>query len=158
MVKKVVIGVGAALVLVYVLLLVVPIDPVERRPGTRLGGDLAADQTPEWADRGRKQIAVQTRTWYAVPHAVTTTSWIDGGSFYVPCARCAGKRWPSNVARDKPGATEDRRPALRPSRDPHHGPRGTRPCPRYGWSRSGKPHRRVPHGSDIARSRRRPAK
>ena len=33
MVKKVVIGVGAALVLVYVLLLVVPIDPVERRPG-----------------------------------------------------------------------------------------------------------------------------
>lgn len=100
MVKKVVMGVGAALVLVYVLLLVVPIDPVERRPGTRLGGDLAADQTPEWADRGRKQIAVQTRTWYAVPHAVTTTSWIDDGSFYVPCARCAGKRWPSNVARD----------------------------------------------------------
>lgn len=100
MVKKVTIGVGAALVLVYVLLLVVPIDPVERRPGTRLGGDLAPDQTPEWADRGRKQIAVQTRTWYAVPHAVTTTSWIDGGNFYVPCARCPGKHWPSNVARD----------------------------------------------------------
>ena len=100
MVKKLAIGFGVVLVLVYVLLLVVPIDPVERRPGTRLGGDLAPDQAPEWSDRGGKQIAVQTRTWYAVPHAVTTTSWIADGSFYVPCARCAGKRWPSNVARD----------------------------------------------------------
>ena len=100
MVRKLVIGGGVALLLVYVLLLVVPIDPVERRAGTRLGGDLAPDQSPAWADRGRKQIAVQTRTWYLVPHAVTTTSWIDGGNFYVPCARCEGKRWPENVARD----------------------------------------------------------
>ena len=100
MVRKVLVGAGALLVLVYVLLLVVPIDPVERRPGTRLGGDLAADQAPDWGDYGRKQIAVQTRTWYFVPHAVTTTSWVDDGRFYVPCARCDGKRWPRNVARD----------------------------------------------------------
>ena len=68
MIRKVAIGVGALLLLVYALLLVVPIDPVERRPGTRLGGEMAADQAPDWGDYGRKQIAVQTRTWYLVPH------------------------------------------------------------------------------------------
>ena len=101
MARKLLIGVGAVLVLIYLVLLVVPIDPVERRPGTRLSGQTAPDQEPPWTDYGRKQIAVQTRTWYLVPHAVTTTSWVDAaGDLYVPCNRCDGKRWPKNVARD----------------------------------------------------------
>lgn len=31
---------------------------------------------------------------------MTTTSWVADGHFYVPCARCDGKRWPRNVAGD----------------------------------------------------------
>ena len=101
MVRKLLIGAVGLLVVVCLVLLVVPIDPVERTPGTRLGGELAADQAPRWTDYGRKQIAVQTRTWYGVPHSVTTTSWVDAaGDLYVPCRQCDGKRWPKNVARD----------------------------------------------------------
>lgn len=100
MIRKLLFVVVGVVVLAYIALLVVPIDPVERRAGTRLSGELAADQAPDWSGYGRKQILVQTNTWYLVPHAVTTTSWVDNGHFYVPCARCAGKRWPENVARD----------------------------------------------------------
>ena len=100
MVRKLLIGAVAVPVLACVALLVVPIDPIERVPGTRLSGELAPDQAPSWTDYGRKQIAVQTSTWYFVPHAVTTTSWVHEGVLYVPCARCEPKRWPKNVERD----------------------------------------------------------
>ena len=100
MLRKLVLGACAVLALACIAVLVVPIDPMGRIPGTRLAGDLAADQTPVWADYGRKTIAVQTRTSYGLPHAVTTTSWVHDGHLYVPCARCDGKRWPRNVARD----------------------------------------------------------
>ena len=89
-----------AVVVVWLVLVSAPIDPVERIPGTRLGGALAADQTPDWTGYTRRQIAVETRTSYGIPHSVTTTSWVADGHFYVPCARCDGKRWPANVARD----------------------------------------------------------
>ena len=100
MIRKLLFAFVGLIVLAFLVLLVAPIDPVERRPGTRLSGELAPNQTPDWSDYGRKQIAVQTNTWYGIPHAVTTTSWIADGELHVPCARCAGKRWPENVARD----------------------------------------------------------
>ena len=109
MIRKLLFVVVGVVVLAYIALLVVPIDPVERRAGTRLSGELAADQAPDWSGYGRKQILVQTNTWYLVPHAVTTTSWVDNGHFYVPCARCAGKRWPGERGTGQPGAFEDRR-------------------------------------------------
>ena len=64
--------------------------------------DLAAEQDTDWSFRspGRKQILVETATWYGIPHSVTTTSWVDGGALYVPCNTCATKRWPKNVARN----------------------------------------------------------
>ncbi len=99
--KKVIIVV-AVLVVAYVAAMVMPYEPDERRPGTRLGGPLAAEQNTDWSFRspGRKQIHVETATWYGIPHSVTTTSWVDGGALYVPCNTCATKRWPKNVARD----------------------------------------------------------
>ena len=100
MLKKLLLIVCGLVVLGCIVLFVVPIDPIGRIAGTRLGGELAPNQTPDWSGHGRKRIAVQTNTRYGIPHAVTTTSWITDGEFYVPCARCAGKTWPRNVARD----------------------------------------------------------
>ncbi len=89
------------IVLLYGVALVVPFDPEERRPGTRLSGELAADQDPDWSFLGgRTKIYVETRTWYLIPHSVTTVSWASDGDLYVPCGRCDTKRWPINVARD----------------------------------------------------------
>ena len=100
--KRVVLIVVAVIVVVYVLALLVPFEPEERRPGTRLGGSLAAEQDTDWSFRapGRMQIYVETATWYGIPHSVTTASWVHEGDLYVPCNACATKRWPRNVARN----------------------------------------------------------
>ena len=96
--KRVIMVVVGLLVLIYVLAATVSLDPEERRPGLSLSGELATDQQISYP--GRKQIYVQTRTWYGIPHSVTTTSWVVDGVIHVPCARCEGKRWPRNVALD----------------------------------------------------------
>ncbi len=95
--------IAAALLAVglYLLALVVPVDPEERRPGLRLSGTVA-EAPVDWRTRlaPREKIYVQTRTPYGIPHSVTTVSFTLDGALYVPCARCSGKRWPKNVARD----------------------------------------------------------
>ena len=90
----------AAILAVYIAALFMPVEPKERRPGTRLGGQLAAEQDTDWSFRtpGPMQILVETATWYGIPHSVTTTSWIVDGDLYVPCNDCATKRWSKNVA------------------------------------------------------------
>ena len=100
--KKVILVAVGVLVVAYVAAITIPYEPDERRPGTRLGGPPAAEQDTDWSFRspGRKQILVETATWYGIPHSVTTTSWVDGGALYVPCNTCATKRWPKNVARN----------------------------------------------------------
>ena len=95
--KKGVAALGALVVLLYIVAIFFPIEPVERRPGTRLGGEVAPVGS-EVETNG--QILVETRTWYLVRHSVTTTSWTRDGEIYVPCRACAGKRWPKNVAAD----------------------------------------------------------
>ncbi len=91
--------IGAALVALYLLALVVPINPEERRPGTRLSGDLVDNANPDWSFMApRQKIWVQTQPWYLIPHSVTTTSFVRDNVLYIPCGRCAGKRWPKNVA------------------------------------------------------------
>ncbi len=89
------------LVALYIAVIFVPFEPQDRRPGTRLGGDLADAQDTDWSFvQGRNQIFVETRTWYLIPHSVTTTSWVVDEAFYVPCGNCDSKRWPKNVQRD----------------------------------------------------------
>ncbi len=100
--KKAVLILFAVVAAAWVAALFVPFEPDERRPGTRLGGQLAIEQDTDWSFRseGRLQIFVETATWYGIPHSVTTTSWIHDGNLYVPCNDCASKRWPKNVARN----------------------------------------------------------
>ena len=99
--NKVALVLIALLAILYGVALTVPIEPEEQRPGTGLGGELAAEQATDWSFySGPKKIWVQTRTWYGIPHSVTTTSFAVDGLLYVPCRDCETKRWPKNVARD----------------------------------------------------------
>ncbi len=85
----------------YVAAIFVPFEPDERRPGTRLAGELAETQDTDWSFlTGRNRIYLETRTWYLIAHSVTTTSWIVDKTFYVPCGNCDTKRWPKNVESD----------------------------------------------------------
>ena len=87
--------------LAYLAAFVVRLDPDEQRPGTRLTGEKSSNLSPDWSGlTPRELIAVQTNTWYGIPHSVTTTTFVVDGELYVPCARCPEKRWPENVAED----------------------------------------------------------
>ena len=100
-VKQTLLGLIALPIALYGLALVVAIDPDERRPGLRLSGGFA-EAPADWSTRlaPREKIWIQTRTPWGIPHSVTTISFVADGDLYVPCARCSGKRWPKNVARD----------------------------------------------------------
>lgn len=82
--------------LAYGAAIFVPFEPRERRPGGRLSGPDASSTDISWD--GRKQILVETSTWYLIPHSVTTIAWAKDGAIYVPCGACSTKRWPKNVA------------------------------------------------------------
>ncbi len=91
----------AVVIVLYVALIYIPIDPEERRPGTRLSGDSASVQDPDWSFlQGRTQAWLETRTWYLIPHSITVSAWADDGTLYVGCSRCDTKTWPKHVARD----------------------------------------------------------
>ena len=99
--KQIVYGVGILMILTYALLRLVPIDPVEQRPGTGLSGTLKKPMDVDWsALPSRSNIYIQTKTWYGIPHSVTTMTIVDDGVLYIPCGRCDRKRWPKNVTRD----------------------------------------------------------
>ena len=99
--KKVGLSLAIAIVIAYVFAVLIPINPEEQRPGTSLSGNIVPEVEIDWSFLpSRTQIYVQTNTWYGIPHSVTTTSFVDNGVLYVPCARCDSKRWPKNVASD----------------------------------------------------------
>ena len=97
--KKLGLSLAVALIVAYVFAVLIPINPVEQRPGTSLSGHVVSETDVDWSFLpSRSQIYVQTSTWYGIPHSVTTTSFVEDGVLYVPCARCDSKRWPKNVA------------------------------------------------------------
>ena len=124
-------------VALYVVAIFLPIDPDERRPGTRLSGTLATDQNTDWSFiEGRTRAWLETRTPYLVPHSITVSAWADEGVLYVGCIACDTKNWPRNVARDdrvriKVGDRIYQRRAIRITDDAERrdvlGPRAKRP-------------------------------
>jgi len=99
--KKALIVLVATLALLYAVALAIPIDPDERRPGTRLSGTVVEDANPDWSFlANRQQVYVQTNTWYLIPHSVTTISFVSDNELYIPCGWCDGKQWPKNVDAD----------------------------------------------------------
>jgi hypothetical protein len=99
--KKFIIVITIFLSIAYFTALVVPVDPDEQRAGTRLSGDFAENQDPDWADwQDRRKLYLQTRTLYLIPHSITVVGWIRNGGLYVGCGHCATKYWPKNVEQD----------------------------------------------------------
>jgi len=99
----VVIGVVAALL----ALRIVGLDPMERRPGLWLAGEVVTTLVADWSFTDTyPTIYVQTRSWYLLPHSVTTSCVTHGGQLYLtsvfrqgsPFPR--GKLWTSNIMRD----------------------------------------------------------
>lgn len=68
----------------YVGLSVIGVEPKDRRPGTRLDGDLA-DTPASWSFTDTAmEVHLETYPWWGVPFSVTTVIARDGQDLFVP--------------------------------------------------------------------------
>jgi hypothetical protein len=101
---------GVIVICVVVLLVALSItglEPRQRTPGLWLKGTLVTTPVADWAFTDQvSTVEVQTRTWYGIPHSVTTYCVSYQGqlyldSFYPPGVEYPhGRSWNENVARD----------------------------------------------------------
>lgn len=102
--------VGALVVAAAVALValrIVGLDPKDRRPGLWLHGELVTRPVTDWSFTDRyPNVFVQTRSWYGLPHSVTTTVTAHDGRLYLTSVYRPGMRfpndrlWNTNVMRD----------------------------------------------------------
>jgi hypothetical protein len=97
----------ACLVLALVALRIVGLDPRERRPGLWLTGELVTQPVTDWSFADKDPtIFVQTRSWYGLPHSVTTTATAYNGQLYLTSVYRPGAQfprdrlWNRNIMRD----------------------------------------------------------
>jgi len=95
------------LVLLLIVLRVTGLEPKERRPGLWLEGNLVTAPVTDWSFVEQyENDRVQTRTWYLIPHSVTTNFVVYNGQLYLTSSFAAGlpfpqgKSWTANVVRD----------------------------------------------------------
>ena len=100
-------GIVICLALLLVVLSITGLEPRQRTPGLWLKGHLVTTPVADWSFANEvSAIAVQTRTWYLLPHSVTTYCVALNGrlyldSFYPPGVDYPhGRSWNENVARD----------------------------------------------------------
>jgi len=101
-------GVLVAVVLVaLVTLRIVGLDPQDRRPGLWLKGEVVTQPVTDWSFTDQyPNIFVQTRSWYGLPHSVTTTVTAHDGKLYLTSVYRPGGRFPDdrlwnrNIMRD----------------------------------------------------------
>ena len=108
--------VGAILVclaLVLVVLRITGFNPIGDKPGAGnypglwLSGEVVTTPVADWSFATQYRTdKVQTRTWYMIPHSVTTGFIVHNGQLYLTSNFAArvpfpqGKSWVSNVIRD----------------------------------------------------------
>ena len=83
-------GIGIALVAAIVGCF----GPSDRRPGTRLTGDVAATPSDWSFTNDHKLIAIEVQTPYLLPHSVTIWCAEIDGHLYVGAREPETKRWP----------------------------------------------------------------
>ncbi len=114
--KKVAKIAGAILVCLVLLLVVLRItgfNPIGDEPGPGnypglwLSGKVVPTPVPDWSFATQyRWDKVQTRTWYMIPHSVTTGFIVHNGQLYLTSMFAAGrpfprgKSWVTNVMRD----------------------------------------------------------
>lgn len=77
------------------------LDPDERRPGLALRGEQVAEFPSDWSfSDAHREIAIQVRTPYWIPHSVTIWCAAQDGALYVGARDPESKRWPGWVDRD----------------------------------------------------------
>lgn len=85
----------ALLVLGLALVLAACFDPSDRRPGTRLSGEVAAFPA-DWAfTQGEPEIALEVHGLLGLPHSVTIWCATLDGSLFVGARDPESKRWPA---------------------------------------------------------------
>ncbi len=76
------------------------LNPHDRIPGLWLTGTLATVPVTDWSFTDKIETgALQTNTWYLLPHSVTTWFTAYNGRLYLDTYNTA-EQWPRNVARD----------------------------------------------------------
>jgi len=108
--KTLLILVGALLACVAVALVtlrIVGLDPKDRRPGLWLTGELVTKPVTDWSFTDKyPTIFVQTRSWYGLPHSVTTSCTAHDGQLYLTSVYRPGgqfprdRLWNRNIVRD----------------------------------------------------------
>ena len=80
------------------------LDPKDRRPGLRLSGEVVTEAIDDWSFSDEfGEIYLETRTWYVIPHSVTTVCAALGEKLYLPTIYYGGGR-----GRRGPGRISDR--------------------------------------------------
>ena len=97
----------ACLILLLFVLRITGFGPHGRTPGLWLSGNIVTASVTDWSFTDKfPTLEIQTRTWYGIPHSVTTTCTAYQGQLYVGSIYAAGlqyphgRSWNENVARD----------------------------------------------------------
>jgi hypothetical protein len=76
-------------------------NPNERRPGTRLSGEVVDALPADWSfTNDQREIAIEVHTPYWLPHSVTIWCASDAGRLYVGSRDPDHKHWPGWVDDD----------------------------------------------------------
>ncbi len=112
-VAKIVGAILVCLVLLLVVLRITGLNPIGdvpgpgNYPGLWLSGNVVTAPVTDWSFATQfRTDKVQTRTWYMIPHSVTTGFIVHNGQLYLTSNFAAGvpfpqgKSWVANVMRD----------------------------------------------------------
>jgi hypothetical protein len=93
--------------LLLMVLSITGFEPRQRTPGLWLRGNLVTTPVADWSFADQvSSVEVQTRTWYLLPHSVTTYCAAYNGQLYLDSFYPSGveypngRSWNENVARD----------------------------------------------------------
>ncbi|HEX5228357.1 MAG TPA: hypothetical protein VFW44_11630 [Bryobacteraceae bacterium] len=113
MLTKIVGAIVACLVLALIVLRFTGLNPTGdvpgrgNYPGLWLSGTVVTTPVTDWSFANQYQTdKLQTRTWYLIPHSVTTGHIVNNGQLYITSFFPAGmpfpqgKSWVKNVMRD----------------------------------------------------------
>jgi hypothetical protein len=88
-------AVVACLVAALLVLRLVGLEPRERSPGLWLTGEVVTTPVSDWSFTDRVQtIAVETRSWYGLPHSVTVSCTALDGRLYLTSVYPPGLEFP----------------------------------------------------------------